>query len=245
MKGISVDLVIWNEDDSVYRQTLQDDDHGRHRRQPGSERWSTSRAASSSAAASKCRKRIGRCCRRWRESFCSDDAGTLTEQVERRGRGEVSIPALKPRRGGPETAPLAETSAAGLGILQRPGRLQPRRTRVRHLAQPRADHARAVGQRDRQPAVRHGRVGKRKRLHLVGEQPRIPLDSLVQRPGYGRERRGHLHPRRGKRSFLVALALLRLAAKCLTSPGMVLATPSSNHAEDGIVSELCLFVAVD
>ena len=36
MKGLDVDLVIWNEDDSVYRQVLQDRDHRSYRGQSGS-----------------------------------------------------------------------------------------------------------------------------------------------------------------------------------------------------------------
>lgn len=95
LKGLPVDLVIWNEDDSVYRQTLQDaivdlvaaspeaslvDRPGGVFIRRGEQMSEEDRALLQTVA------RI----------VLLDDAGTLAEQAERRGRTEVLIPQLKP-----------------------------------------------------------------------------------------------------------------------------------------------------
>lgn len=97
LKGLAVDLVIWNEDDSVYRQTLQDaivdlvaaspeaslvDRPGGIFIRRGEQMSDEDRALLQTVA------RI----------VLTDDAGSLAEQTERRGRTEVSIPQLKPLR---------------------------------------------------------------------------------------------------------------------------------------------------
>jgi len=101
LKGLAVDLVIWNEDDSVYRQTLQDTIHDLVAASPeaalvdrpggifirrGEQMSEEDRALLQSVA------RI----------VLLDDGGTLAEQAERRGRAEVSIPLLQPLRRRPE-----------------------------------------------------------------------------------------------------------------------------------------------
>ncbi|HEV3340130.1 MAG TPA: glucoamylase family protein, partial [Pirellulales bacterium] len=105
MKGVDVDLVVWNEDDSLYRQPLQDtimdliaaspeatlvDKPGGIFVRRGEQMSEEDRALLETVA----------------RVVLRDDAGTLVEQVERRGRGDVSVPALKPlgRRGEPPTA---------------------------------------------------------------------------------------------------------------------------------------------
>ncbi len=95
LKGLAVDLVIWNEDDSVYRQTLQEaivdlvgasteaalfDQPGGVFIRRGEQMSDEDRVLMQTVA------RI----------VLSDDGGTLAEQVERRGRPEVAIPLLKP-----------------------------------------------------------------------------------------------------------------------------------------------------
>ena len=92
MKGVAVDLVIWNEDDSVYRQTLQDtimdlvaaspeaalvDKPGGIFVRRGEQMSEEDRALLQTVA----------------RVILVDDAGTLHEQIERRGRTEVAIPA--------------------------------------------------------------------------------------------------------------------------------------------------------
>ncbi len=127
LKGLAVDLVIWNEDDSVYRQTLQE-------------------AIMDVVAASPEAALVDRpggifVCRGEQMSeedrallqtvarvVLMDDAGTLAEQVERRGRAELSIPHLKPLRRPPEPAPAAKLPQRdlvffnGLGGFSRDGR---------------------------------------------------------------------------------------------------------------------------
>jgi cellobiose phosphorylase len=97
MKGLAVDLVIWNEDDSVYRQALQD---------------SIMDVVAASPEAALVDRPGGIFVRRGEQMsdedrallqtvarvVLFDDAGTLAEQVERRGRAEISIPHLKPVR---------------------------------------------------------------------------------------------------------------------------------------------------
>jgi cellobiose phosphorylase len=115
IKGICVDLVVWNEDESVYRQTLQDaimdviaaspeatlvDKPGGIFVRRGEQMSDEDRALLQTVA----------------RVVLFDEAGTFIEQVERRGRGEVSIPALKPRRG-PEPAPLAELPRRDLAFF--------------------------------------------------------------------------------------------------------------------------------
>lgn len=97
LKGLAVDLVIWNEDDSVYRQTLQDE---------------IADLVTASPEASLIDKPGGIFIRRGEQMseedrvllltvariVLLDDGGTLQEQAERFGRAEVSIQHLIPRR---------------------------------------------------------------------------------------------------------------------------------------------------
>ena len=126
MKGVSVDLVVWNEDDSLYRQTLQD---------------TIMDLIAASPEATLVDKPGGIFVRRGEQMsdedrtlletvarvVLQDDAGTLLEQVERRGRGEVAVPALKPsgRRGEPAPVEIPLRDLAyfnGLGGFSRDGR---------------------------------------------------------------------------------------------------------------------------
>ena len=97
MKGVAVDLVIWNEDDSVYRQTLQDtimdlvaaspeaalvDKPGGIFVRRGEQMSEEDRALMQTVA----------------RVILVDDAGTLHEQVERRGRTELADSCFSNRR---------------------------------------------------------------------------------------------------------------------------------------------------
>jgi len=127
MKGLAVDLVIWNEDDSVYRQTSQDaimdviavspeaalvDKPGGIFVRRGDQMSEEDRALLQTVA----------------RVVLLDEAGTLIEQVERRGRGEVAIPTLKPTRRDAEHLTAAEVPQRdlaffnGLGGFSRDGR---------------------------------------------------------------------------------------------------------------------------
>ncbi len=127
LKGLTVDLVIWNEDDSVYRQTLQEaivdlvsaspdapliDRPGGVFVRRGEQMSEEDRALLQTVA------RI----------VLLDDGETLAEQAERRWRNEVSIPLLKPTRRRPEprspdTAPSRDLAFFnGLGGFSHDGR---------------------------------------------------------------------------------------------------------------------------
>lgn len=97
LKGLAVDLVIWNEDDSVYRQSLQDE---------------IADLIAASPEAGFCDKPGGIFIRRVEQMseedrillqsvariILSDDRGTLQDQAERFVRNEVPIPHLVPVR---------------------------------------------------------------------------------------------------------------------------------------------------
>jgi cellobiose phosphorylase len=127
IKGLAVDLVIWNEDDSVYRQNSQDaimdlvaaspeaalvDKPGGIFVRRGEQMSEEDRAMLQTVA----------------RVVLLDEAGTLVEQVERRGRGEVIIPAFRPVRRRPEPITASEVPPRdlaffnGLGGFSRDGR---------------------------------------------------------------------------------------------------------------------------
>ena len=116
MKGVSVDLVIWNEDDSVYRQTLQD---------------TIVDLIAASPEATLVDKPGGVFVRRGEQMseedrtllltvarvVLLDEAGTLAEQAERRGRAELFIPTLKPLRRQSQPAPTDAASRHDLAFF--------------------------------------------------------------------------------------------------------------------------------
>jgi cellobiose phosphorylase/PAS domain-containing protein len=124
MKGLSVDLVIWNEDDPVYRQQLQDrimdlvagspesalvDKPGGVFVRRGEQMSEEDRALLQTVA----------------RVILQDDAGTLAEQVERKGRPELSIAPFKPRRRKPEPATAAEVPHRELAFFNGLGGFSP------------------------------------------------------------------------------------------------------------------------
>jgi cellobiose phosphorylase len=106
MKGLVTDLVIWNDDASVYRQALYDQIMG---------------LIASSADANLLDKPGGIFLRRGEQLseedrillqtvsrvVITDTGGTLAEQVEKRGRTEPAVPAFQPAKGIEEFAPVA------------------------------------------------------------------------------------------------------------------------------------------
>ncbi len=116
LKGMSVDLVIWNEDDSIYRQNLYDRIMG---------------LIAASPEASLVDKPGGMFVRRGEQMseedrvlmltvarvVLRDEAGTLAEQVERRGRIDAPIPAFKPQRKRPDTPTAAEVPKRDLAFF--------------------------------------------------------------------------------------------------------------------------------
>jgi cyclic beta-1,2-glucan synthetase len=102
--------------------------------------------------------------------------------VTRRG---ASCPATGPAPG----LRRRRAGAAGPAFLQRPRRVQRGRQGIRSVAGPGTSHAGALDQRDRQSFFRVPGGSRRRRLHLVAEQPREPADGLVERSGHGSARR--------------------------------------------------------
>jgi len=127
LKGLAVDLVIWNEDESVYRQTLQEaivnlvtaSSEAPHVDQPGG--VFIRRVEQISDEDRTLLQTVARI-------VLWDDAGTLAEQADRRGRAEVSIPLLRPVRRRPEAGPSETRPPSdlayfnGLGGFSRDGR---------------------------------------------------------------------------------------------------------------------------
>ena len=111
-------------------------------------------------------------------------------------------------------------------------------------ARRRPGDAAAVGQRHRQPALRHRRDGLGLGLHLGGEQPREPPHPVRQRSGRPSHRRGDLPARRRDRRGLgrdagpAARDRATAAGSCATAP-VSRATPTRAH---GIAQELAVFV---
>ena len=187
LKGLAVDLVIWNEDHSVYRQTPAD--RSWTSSPPASKpTWSTGPAASSCGRESRCRKKTASCCRRSRASSSPMMRGTLEEQVEpsrsrpsRRNRAELPPTSSRPRRPAPTSDDAGVVPPAiciffnGLGGFTPDGREYVITTCAR------ASDARALGERDRQSELRHRRLRERHCLHVERERPRVPPHAVVQR----------------------------------------------------------------
>ncbi len=127
LKGVIADLVIWNEDDSVYRQSLQDtlmdmvaaSPHAILVDKPGG--IFVRRGEQMSEEDRTLLQTVARV-------VLLDDAGTLHEQIDRRGRTDVLIPALRPSRRPLNPAAAAEAPPRdlayfnGLGGFSRDGR---------------------------------------------------------------------------------------------------------------------------
>jgi cyclic beta-1,2-glucan synthetase len=127
IKGIAVDLVIWNEDDSIYRQTLQDRILDLINASPEAalvDKPGGIFVRRGEAISDEDRTLLQTVAR----VVLFDDAGSFAEQVERRGRGEVSIPVLRPTRKRTEPSKGAEPPNRdlaffnGLGGFSRDGR---------------------------------------------------------------------------------------------------------------------------
>ncbi len=179
LKGLTVDLVIWNEDRAGYRQQLHDqilgliaagvDAHVIDRPggifiRPADQISSEDRILFQTVA----------------RAILSDSRGTLAEQLNRRGALEKRIPRFRPTR-----TYHAEPLAAALpppraDPRQRLGRIHARRPRIRHHPRARSDHPRAVGECVGESALWDGHLRERRGLYLDGERPRVPPDALAQ-----------------------------------------------------------------
>ena len=183
LKGLAVDLVIWNEDRSGYRQVLQDQILGLVA--VGLETQVMDRPGGifvrSAEQISEEDRTLFQTVAR---VILSDSRGTLAEQVNRPGRSQMRVPRLRRSRLRQDETPAAfELPRRDLILFNGIGRLHAGWARVRHHHRARTDHTGAVGQRAGQSAFRHRRLGERQRLYLGRERPRVPPHALAQRPG--------------------------------------------------------------
>ena len=217
LKGLAVDLVIWNEERDVYRHRLQEQITGLV--SAGAEAHFIDRPGGifvrhADQIAHDDRILLQSVAR----AVFSDSRGSLAEQINRRTarphRPVQFVPALPAAREvhARAAAPVARVSASaraaaghnGIGGFSADG--------SEYVIAPPAGRAAAgaVGQRARQSALRLRDLGSRECLHLVRERPRVAADAVAQRSRHRRQRRGDLPARRGERRRLVAdLAALR------------------------------------
>ena len=118
---------------------------------------------------------------------------------------------------------------APTGILQWAWRLRRRWAGICDGPRPGPGDAGTLDQRHRQSGLRLSGVGRRQRLHLVGQQPREPAHAVVERPGLRPSGRSVLSTRRRHRRTMV----LRLRCRSATTPppmlrGMAGATAASS-----------------
>ena len=181
LKGLAVDLVIWNEDHAGYRQLLHEqimgliaagveahviDRPGGIFVRPADQISDEDRILLQSVA----------------RAIITDRRGTLADQINRRGHVEVTVPRFKPTRTHrAEPLPSAALPRRDLHLLQRARRIHPGWARVCHHDRARACDAGAVGQCAGESALWNRHLRERPRLHLERERPRIPPHSLAQR----------------------------------------------------------------
>ena len=203
LKGLAVDLVIWNEDRGGYRQVLQDQIMGLIA--AGIEAHVMDRPGGifvrrTEQISDEDRILIQSVAR----AIISDRRGSLVTQVSRRGPAEVRVPRLAPTRSHRSETAVAPPAARelilgnGIGGLSADGSEY-----VITLRSGRGD-AGAMVERARESEFRNGDLGERARVHVERERARIPPHALAQRSRHRRERRGVLPARRGDRPFLVA-----------------------------------------
>jgi cyclic beta-1,2-glucan synthetase len=127
IKGISVDLVIWNDDDSIYRQPLQEAIMDLIATSPESaliDKPGGIFVRRGEAISDEDRTLLQTVAR----VVLSDEAGSFSEQVDRAGSAEVSIPPLRTTRRRGQAAPVSEVPARdlafsnGLGGFSQDGR---------------------------------------------------------------------------------------------------------------------------
>ncbi len=169
LKGLVVDLVIWNEEFIGYRQRLQDQIIG----------------LIATSAESHAVDRPGGIFVRYMEQISNEDRillqaaarviisesrGSLLEQVNRRVLADKSVARLSPTRTHrPEPPEPPAPPRADLVLGNHLGGFTPDGTRVRHYDDALADDAGPLGERARECRLRHGAFGERCRLHLARE----------------------------------------------------------------------------
>ena len=137
LKGLAVDLVIWNEDHAGYRQALHDQIMGliaagadaNLRDRPGG-----IFVRSADQIAEEDRTLFQAVAR----AIISDSRGTLVEQIDRRGPAEPTVPALAPDpHASPPPGPHSTHAEGGPDFLQRDRGIYAGRPGVCHFNRPR------------------------------------------------------------------------------------------------------------
>ena len=203
LKGLAVDLVIWNEDRAGYRQVLQDqiigliaagvetnapDRPGAIFVRPAEQISIEDRTLFQSVA----------------RAIITDSRGSLAEQIG--GRPADPLPArFAPTRAHRAPAPApAPPPRDDLVFFNGLGGFTPDGREYIVTTGPGVGDAGALGERAGEPRVRHRHLRERLGVHLGRERPRVPPDALEQRPGHRCRRGGVLPSRRGERPLLVA-----------------------------------------
>ena len=178
LKGLAADLVIWNEDQSGYRQVLQDEIMGVIA-------LVEPRRACSTSPGGIFVRRV--------EQMSEEDRVLMqtvarviisrhrrhARRADRPPRRASSCPCRRfSRRDAAAAAPVRRCAGRGrsgtdLVAFNGLGGFTQRRPRVRHHDHARAAHARAVGQRARQPVVRHA-SSARAAARTPGARTRTP-----------------------------------------------------------------------
>ena len=192
-----------------------------------------------------------RCWRAWRARSCSGDRGELAQPARPARTPSREEPRRARRRSrraaDARAAPAAPTSRCPpLALANGLGGFADGRPRVRDRPRGDAGDAAALGQRHRQPALRHGRHRVGRGLHLGGEQPREPPHAVRQRPRH--------RPHRARRSSCAttrpARPGRRRRARCartrgeraLRDPARRRASRASRATATASASELEVFV---
>ena len=204
MKQLAVDLVILNERASSYVQDLQI-------ALEALVRTSQSQSAGRRGAGrGPCLRAAGRSDRRRRHARLLASVARVV-LVGQRGASPISSIALprtpvaktpiRPASGSlsPMPKPQRAPPPAGARVLQRARRLRRGRPRICDDPRPGPVDAGALDQRHRQSRLRLSGGDRRRRLHLVGQQPREPAHALVERSGHRSSGRGVLSARRRHR----------------------------------------------
>ena len=194
LKGLAVDLVIWNEDHAGYRQLLQEQilgliaagleaevhgSAGRHL--PAARRADIERGPDS----------VPDGLSRHPHRQPGDAVGPDPPSPGRGSARSAPPPGPNPPRRNPGDGRAA---SARPDLLQRVGRIHAGWARIRDYDRARAGNAGAVGECAGEPELRKHHLGKRPGLHLERECARVPPHSLEQRPRERFERGSLLHP---------------------------------------------------
>ena len=170
LKGLAVDLVIWNEDHAGYRQLLHDQIMGLLA--TGVETNVIDRPGgifvrSSDQISDEDRILIQTVAR----VIITDRRGTLADQISRRGRRENPFrSSCRPGASAPNRRQWPRCPVP-ISCSSTVRRIHPRRAGVHHNDRARAGDPGALGERAGESAFRNGRLGERPCLYLGGERP--------------------------------------------------------------------------